>query len=203
MHGSTMAKEAGATEAIRRFFGNVTSPIPATGAAGLAQKLFSTRVKPSDNRILSRVNILDGMREAVFGSPINMYRELDRYGRTPNGHDLGLALKRYYYRSIVPPGTWKNKSWGNKALTGTITGLNVLVPAVEVAGAATAPDEQRGEAVGRAASSIIAAPFTSRMGVGGAMLNAGAAQAGGALGRLFDPKPQPLPPEAIPQFQNG
>lgn len=198
----SLAKQAGAAEAVRQFFRDSVSAVPATGAAGLAQKLFSTRVKPSDTRLFSRVNFLDGVRSAVFGNPINMYRELDRYGRTPSGHSLPLALKRYYYRSVVPPGSWRHKSLGSKALSALVLGTNVAIPALEVAGAAVSPKENRGEAIGRAAASIAAAPFSSRLGIAGSFASAGAAHAGGAIGKLFDPKAPELRAEeanAVPQ----
>lgn len=198
----SLAKQAGMGDAVRRFVGDAVSPVPATGAAGLAQKLFSNRVKPSDTRLLSGVNILNTIRDTTLGSPIDLARELKRYGHTPEGYSPALALRRLYYRSIVPPGNWKNKSFGGKAFTTGVTAMNLALPAAEVYGASTAPRENRGESIGRAAASIAAAPITMRLGIPGTFLSSGAAEAGGALGRFFDPKPAPQVPQPHP-FQTG
>lgn len=189
---TTMSKEAGAAEATRQFFGRVMSRVPAQGAAGLAQKLFSNRVKPSDNRFFSRVNFTNAVRDAVFGSPIDVARELRAYGRTPNGFSPGQALKRFYYRSVVPSGS--GKTFGSKALRAGVTAANLAMPALEMYGAVKVPPEQRGEAVGRAMGSIALSPFTMRLGIPGMFLDSAAANLGGAVGRRFDPKPlQTLP----------
>lgn len=186
-----MAKAAGIAEASRQFFGKVMRRVPVQGAAGVAQKLFSNRARPGDNRVFSRVNFANAVRDAVFGSPIDVARELRAYGRTPQGFSPARAVKRFYYRSVVPQGSAKSPL-SSKMLRGGLTAANFAMPGLEMYGAWKAPPEQRGEAVGRAAGSVALSPFTIRLGLPGMYLDSLAARAGGAVGRRFDPK-QPNP----------
>jgi hypothetical protein len=188
-----ITKNAGIGDATQRFIRRAMSRVPAHGGAGLAQKLFSNRVKPSDDRVFSRVNFVNAARDLVFGSPIDVARELRAYGRTPNGFNTGQALKRFYYRSIVPAASKNTPGW-TRALNAGITGLNLGLPAAELYGAWKASPEDRPEAVGRATASIAAAPFTMRLGIPGMFLDSALADVGGAIGRKFGPTPQVNPP---------
>jgi len=184
-----LTKQAGAADAMKRFMGRAMGPMGAPGAAGLAQKLFRSRVT-RDTPFFSRVNIQDGIRDVLFGSPLDVARELRRYGRTGGGYSLPKALGRYYHRSMIPSGNWNNMSPGNKAMHGLSVGINVLNPAMNVYQAATADPEYRSEAVGRAVGSVAASPFSMRLGMPGLFLDEMAANAGGALGRRFGIKRQ-------------
>lgn len=180
-----IVKEAGAAEAAMRYAGTGVGRLRDAARFLLsAHPLEKSYGAGALNKLKGVGHVVgDFVREGAIGSPLTVGQELRKKG-----------LGGYYRDALL--GTGQSNS-------GRASNLMMMAafPALDIYGAAKAPEGHRGEAVGRAVGSAALLPLTSRLGVPGQLLlHAPATRLAGRLGRLFDPKPQP-PPTAPPPVQ--
>lgn len=166
-------KEAGAADATARFgAGSLDAlrrgarwlfsehPLPARrGGAGYGRGLT--------NRAKTVGHVVgDFVREGVVGSPLTVADKLKTHG-------LGG-----YYKDFLMPG-------GSKASLA----LSLAMPALDAYRAATAPEGERGAAIGRAVGDFATMPLTARLGIPGQLLlREPVARLGARVGRALDPQ---------------
>lgn len=138
---------------------------------------------------------LNMVRGGVFGSPVDTFNRL----KTVSNGNLGSMAGKLYQEHFLPDPSTKTMGIGGnlgKAVGLASTALAVGKPAYDIYKATQAPRENRGEMIGRAAASTLAAPVSSQFGLLGQMaLAKPVAAVGGWIGKRFDPKP---PPPALP-----
>lgn len=176
------------------FVGRVLDRTPQRGAAGLAQRLFADDPRAKAPGASTWDVVKDGVRGAVFGSPVDVVREVRDAGTSRRGNfRLGRGLAGYYKNFFLPKN--RERKWWARGLHRASVALNVGLPAVDLAAAAMGPREHRGEALGRSALSLLASPFTARLGLPGALLlSPRIGDLGAAVGRRFDPTPAAYTP---------
>lgn len=119
-------------------------------------------------------HIVESGREAVFGSPITVGKQLqDRYAQTGSlAKTLGHHVKDHYWSGHAP-------AWA-KALA-------IGMPALELGNIAlNGKPEQRGGDLAHALTGLAAAPFTSRLGLPGMALQRLVQGGGRMVGSKFD-----------------
>jgi hypothetical protein len=188
----------GAGSAWQRFTG--------TTLPNIGRTLFSTTPIPKDagtfqtgSRVLS-----NAMRELTLGSPIDVYKDVQRLGTQAGKFNLGRGVKGLYRESLLP-WTAANaakvpaSSFG-KALHYGFGALPLAASGIQLYGAATSP-ENRGRNIGGAIAGLAAAPVTARLGIPGQLLlQAPITAAGRAVGGLFDRKRQQKSPAQQPEW---
>ena len=124
----------------------------------------------------------DFARDQVFGSPVDLYQQLS------HGGDLARSIPQHIKNFYFPEGS----GIGHKVNLG----MNLAFPALNLyQGLSQGGPENRGRVIGSTAASLAASPFTLRLGIPGMAAQGLAAEAGGRLGGLFDPKPAADSPE--------
>jgi hypothetical protein len=134
-------------------------------------------------------------------APADVGRAFMAGGRTPEGFSLRGALGALRPKITqqthpeLAQGPLARALWkGRRAFHPQLgsAALTLGMPALELYGASKAPPEHRGEAIGRALAALAHAPFTSQLGIPGALLLGRPLTAlGGRAGRLFDRSPTP------------
>lgn len=120
----------------------------------------------------------DFAREGIFGSPIDVAKEIGQKG-------VGR-----FYRDAVTSG-------GNLGMA-----VQALPVAMDLNNAVSAPEGHKGEAIGRALGSAAMSPLTSRLGIPGQMLlHRPVASFAGRIGRMFDPQSPKTYPSAPPSVE--
>jgi len=186
------------TAAPAGFIDRVLDRTPQRGAAGVVQRLFADDPRARVPDAPTSAVVKDAVRGAVFGSPVDVVREIRDAGTSRRGNfRLGRGLAGYYKNFFVPKN--RERKWWARGLHRASVALNVGLPALDLASAAMGPPEHRGEALGRSTLSLIASPFTARLGLPGALfLSPRIGDLGGAIGRRFDPAPPTLPRQETP-----
>lgn len=181
------------------FFTRVLDKKPQTGAAGAVQGLFGENPAARSPSAPTGTLIKDTIRGAVLGNPVDAVREIRDAGTTRSGNfRLGRGLKSFYKNFFVPKN--RERKWWSRGLHHAATAMNVGLPMVDMAAAAMGPAEHRGEGLGRSTLSLLASPFTSRLGLPGALfLSPRISDLGGAIGRRFDPAPPTIPQGEVPE----
>lgn len=125
-------------------------------------------------------------REMILGSPVTEYQKMKaRYQQTGSmAKALGGHAKDFY---ITP----ESKFW---------TAVNVGMPALDLANTALRgdPDTRKGD-IAHGVAGIATAPFTSRLGVPGMLLQNAVQSGARSLGSRFDKRPpSSTPPPVVP-----
>lgn len=120
------------------------------------------------------------LRDQAFGSPIDLHRQLTQSGDPL--HAAGQHLKEFY----LPSGS----GVGHKLQLAVSLGMPAygLYQGLQYGG-----PEHRGKVIGSTAASLLASPFTARLGIPGMAVQGMASNLGGRLGGLFDPKTPDAP----------
>ncbi len=126
-------------------------------------------------------NVAEFGREAVFGSPLTVGKQLqDRYRQTGSvAKTIGQHAKEFYLSPGAP--TW-------------MKALSLGMPALELGNIAMNgdPNERVGD-VAHALTGLAAAPFTARLGLPGMAIQGLAQGAGRSIGSKFDHKAEAKP----------
>jgi hypothetical protein len=120
------------------------------------------------------------LRDQVFGSPIDLHRQLTEHGNPLRS--AGQHLKEFY----LPSGS----GVGHKLQLAASLGMPAygLYQGLQYGG-----PENRGKVIGSTIASTLASPFTARLGIPGMAVQGLASNLGGRLGGLFDPKTPDAP----------
>ena len=132
------------------------------------------------------------LRDQAFGSPIDLHRQLTQSGDPL--HAAGQHLKEFY----LPSGS----GVGHKIQLAASLGMPAygLYQGLQYGG-----PENRGKVIGSTAASLLASPFTARLGIPGMAVQGMASNLGGRLGGLFAPKTPDAPELQVhtPLIGNG
>lgn len=134
--------------------------------------------------------VLDFARESVFGSPINVYKDVRRLGTQSGKFNLGRGVSGLYREAFAPTAMPATSSAG-KMLSQASRALPAAMAGAQLYSAIKNP-EDRARNVGGAVANIAMSPLTSRLGVPGMILSAPVTAAGRAIGGLFAKKRPPV-----------